>query len=127
MTSAVAALVLPAVALEARAERFACTAELVVGYGGAVLSDWRQGETSGRIRFDLDAASGSYQEAMEGSAAIAGERMLEVRRGSEFGGVETTVAIDAMMIVKVQQSVHGIHYARLGDEGLAEIGTCVKR
>jgi hypothetical protein len=111
----------------AHAVTYRCDAELVLGYSGVVLDDWRTNAGgSGQVSFGLDTETGVYSEVMHGSAGVLADRTLEIRRGQEVGS-EVTIGLDRMMVVKIDDSVHGVNYVRLDEEGLAEIGTCTKK
>jgi len=110
----------------ASAQAYDCTARVALGYDGAVIADWRNGETHGRVTFTFDAASGAYVERKEGSAAaITGGGKLTVVGGAGEGyGAIVAVSETGSLVLKLDDSVHGVNYVRLGHEGLAEIGTC---
>ena len=114
-------------ASDALAATYHCVARVRLDHDGAVLADWRgDGGTHGRVSFSFDTATGDYVQRTDGSAAaITGAGKLRIVRGKGAGwGTVLAMAEHGSLVVKLDDSAHGVNYVRLDGDGLAEIGTC---
>ncbi len=129
MIRVMAATAMTFVASQASAETYHCAARVVLGFDGVIIHDWRgTGDNQGQVVFSFDSAMGEYLEQTVGSAAAATDSAkLEVVLNKASGaGSILAVSVPRALALKVDESVHGVNYARFGREGHAEIGKCEK-